>query len=198
MNWKFWKKPKKKIRPLKDNLIFAFEDHSGLKYYKFPSPEHIGLVRLFKVQDYMAWMVRGLTADNLIELLDRMDELITDGIKTGRNASKMALIVQEMRERNQKSVPLELVYNYLAVFYVREDERPDIFNEQVQKEKVEAFKVSAESGNLDSFFFALPEYKKICELLNTMNSSWENIVQESQQVKERLEKLLLITSSENK
>lgn len=198
MKWNFWKKPKKKIRPLKDNLIFAFEDHTGMKYYKFPSPESIGLNRLFKIQDYMAWMVRGLTADNLKELTDRMDELITDGLKTGRNGAKLALLVQEIRERNEKSVPLELVYNYLAVFYVREDERPDVFNEQVQKEKVEAFKISAESGNLDGFFFALHEYKNICALLNTTNGSWESIVRESQQVTERLEKLLKITSSENK
>jgi len=196
MNWKFWEKKKPVKKPLKDNLIFAFKDSDGNNYYKFPSPEHIPLIRLFELQDYMAWMVRGLSAEQLWEIADRMDELITSGLKTGRNAAKLSLLVLELKDRNERSAPVELVYNYLAVFYVRGDENPLLVNKQVQMEKVEAFKKSAESGDMNEFFFALPEFKKICELLNITNSEWSSIVRESQEQMEKIERLLKITSTE--
>jgi len=197
MNWKFWKKKNKKNPKPKDNLIFAFKDNDGYKYYKFPEGIGMPLIRLFKVQDYMAWMIRGLTADNIKEIADRMDILLMEGLKTGRNAAKLGLLISELTDRNERCVPVEIIYNYLACFYIREDEKPEMVNEQIQKEKVIAFKECAESGNLDGFFFALTEYKNLSELLSTTKNSWESIVQESQQQAERMERLMTITKSEN-
>lgn len=195
MNWKFWKK-KKTEKPLKDNLIYAFTDSEGRDYYRFPSPEVIPLIRLFKIQDFMGWMVRGLSADHVKQIADKMDELLVSGLKTGRNGAKLGILIEELKDRNERSVPVELVYNYLAVFYIRKDENPLIVNEQVQREKVDAFKKSAESGDMNEFFFALPEYKRISELLNITSNSWESIVQESLEQMQKIEKLLKITSTE--
>lgn len=192
-----WLKKRKQLNKIKGNLVFAFKDDDGHSYYRFPSPELIGLNRLFKIQDFMTWMVRGLTQDNVKEIADRIEDLAMDGITKGKNGAKIVVLAHELKDRNERCVPVEIVYNYLACFYVREDENPDIVNEQVQKEKVVAFKKSAESGNADGFFFALPEYKRICELLSTTNNSWESIVQESVEQMERMRRLMKTTTSES-
>jgi len=195
IKWNFWKK--KKNAPLKANLVYAFTDDDGFKYYKFSEGIGMPLIRLFKIQDFMAWMVRGLTADNIKEIAERMDVLLSEGIRTGRNGAKLGVLISELTDRNERSVPVEIVYNYLACYYVREDEEPNDYNDQVQKEKVIAFKKSAECGTLDGFFFALTEYKRLSELLATTSNSWESIVEESQAQAERMEKLMTITKSEN-
>lgn len=193
MNWKFWKKKKPSRTEAKDSLVFAFKDDEGVNYYRFPDGISMPLIRLYKVQEFMTWMVRGLSQDDLRDIANRMDELLTSGIKQGRNAAKLGVLISELTDRNERFVPVEIIYNYLAVFYIREDERFDIVNDQIQKEKVIAFKRSADSGDINSFFFALTEYKNLCELLNITKDKWEYFAQESAHQKEKMLKLLKIT-----
>lgn len=183
--------------PLKDNLSFAFRDGDGRVYYRFPESVAMPLVRLLKIQDFMAWMIRGLTADNIKEIAGRMDELLPKILSTGKGAAKMGLMISELTDRNERCVPVEIIYNYLACFYIREDEQPTVINDQVQKEKVLAFKKSAESGNMDDFFFHLPEYKNVSNVLSTTTNSWPNIVAESREQEERMERLMKISATES-
>lgn len=182
--------------PPKDTLVFAFTDTHGKSYYEFPEGLAMPMTRIFKIQDYMTWMSRGLTADNIRDIGDRMDILLTEGIKTGKNGVKLGVLISELRDRNERFVPLELVYNYLACYYVREDENTLIVNEQIQKEKVAEFKNAAETVGLDSFFFQLKEYKRLSASLTTLNVNWDDIVQESQLHQKKFEAMMKITEFE--
>lgn len=196
---RFWKKKKAdpvNPNPPKDTLVFAFTDTKGIAYYEFPEGLAMPMTRIFKIQDYMTWMSRGLTADNIRDIGDRMDTLLTDGIKTGKNGVKLGVLISELRDRNERFVPLELVYNYLACYYVREDENTLVVNEQIQKEKVAEFKHAAETVGLDSFFFRLKEYKRLSASLTTLNVSWDDIVQESQLHQKKFEAMMKVTGLE--
>lgn len=178
--------------PVKSNLVFAFKDHEGRNYYTWPESGALPIERLGAIQDFTIRLTRSLTDDQLYLLIGRIDELITDGITKGRNAAKIAAITGEILYTRSKISSPELYLNYLAAYYVREDEDPYKYNQQVQSEKVDAFRHASNDDN--SFFFALPQYIELVRLLNISKNQWHLIEQEWQKQKNKLDTLMSITS----
>lgn len=183
--WKIWKKKliayyvSAENAPLQlTELEYAFTDLNAKKYYRYTRPVNMSIDRVGKLQEYMIWMSRALTGEQLDELFNLMLKHIDEGIKFGDNAAKVASIAYEIKLRKESIFPVSLLYNYLAVQYVREDENPQTFNEKIHDEKVEQF--SKEHQTNSSFFFRAPE-------LTTLQG-WSNITET--EYKQRLEKLM--------
>lgn len=109
--------------------------------------------------------------------MDIADKILYEGLGTGKNAAKMGAIITEVRDREKRSVPVDVWYNYLACCYVREDESEKSFNEQIQSEKAATFKAAANDAN--SFFFLLPELRVLTKLSNILPTAWQSICRES-------------------
>lgn len=188
--WKRFKKPK-----VKDGLVFAFS-HGGYDYYQYP--EHLGmpLFRLSKLSEYNIWISRGLTKKNLLDLMDTADKLLFEGLSTGKNAAKLGAIITEIRDRENKAVPVEVWYNYLACSYIRDDEKEDKFNEQIQQEKASVFKAASNEAN--SFFFLLPELKALTTHSNILPIAWQSICRESMLQQGRLKEVISLLKPEKK
>lgn len=159
---------------LKEGLEFCFKDLDGYSYYKFPDETLLPLARIAVIQNFILEATRGMTKDELYKLLDMIDAHVHKGLHDPRNAAKVAGVVHEIRLREQMINNEDLYYNYLAACYIREDEKVEVYNLQCQKEKVQAFKKGA--TRIDSFFFHLPELKKLCELLNISTGSWTELM----------------------
>jgi hypothetical protein len=166
---------KRKARA-KENLIFAFR-HKGVDYYQFPEYLSIPIDRLSKIAEYAKWITRGLDKKNLLELIDIADKTLYEGLSNSKNAAKIGYIIQEIRERENKCVNADIYYNYFASYYIREDEDPLIFSEQIQQEKAALFKDA--SGDINSFFFHLPELRELQKQSSISTSVWESIAKES-------------------
>lgn len=187
--WPF--KKKTKTPKLHANLIFCFKDHEGKSYYKFPEQGGMSLERIGAINRYSIFISRGLTNTQLNEMLDLIEaHNFNIGKEPIKSAAKIAGLVHEIRLREKIILPVELLYNYLAAYYVREDEDPRFFNEQAQVEKVSAFRVAA--NKLDSFFFAMPELKKLCDMLSISTNNWPNLVESLMQNQDRHEKAMEI------
>lgn len=158
-------------------LTFAFTDLDGNNYYRFENQDIISKDRLGKLKEYYTWLIRGLDNKELDELLYGVREGIVNAMKNVDNPKLVSKYLAnsiaytaEIQMRSEKISNVELYYNLLAVQYIRHDEDPLIFSEAIQQEKVIAFKKGA--GQLDSFFFALPEYANLCKLLNITANEW--------------------------
>lgn len=181
----FRKKPQ---APIKDSLIFAFKDLDGRSYYKFQDETKLPIERMAMVQKFMIEMTRGMSSKELDNLLGIAEKHIHSGLKDPRNASKVAGVIHEIRLRETMISHVDLCYSYLAACYIREDEEPTIYNQQAQIEKIEAFKKGA--NKIDSFFFALPEYKELCKLLNISTGNWKDVTLYSTELNQRTQKVI--------
>lgn len=159
---------KNAIKLTKDNLSFAFHDNSGHGYYKFPKEMALPMVRLGKLMGFMTRLSSGITGEELEKLLSYADQALTDGIKNGKNASKIGFIISEIRDAKTMVVHDELFYNIIALQFIRQDESPTKFNNDIHMEKVKAFKELNEQS--DSFFLSISEYLKAL--------NWSNITRE--------------------
>ena len=177
------------------DLEYRFHDSNGKVYYGFPDNLPLSLERWGKSRDFLMWMNTGISPDEFIELIDVAEKNWISYIKTGKNAAKVGYVFEELRNRGNMVLHTELLYNYLAVQLVREDEDPITFSQSLQTEKVAQFKKETISGN-HYFFFQQPELRKLNEFWKFSQSEWEGYWNESLMKQELLKKTLETILSE--
>ncbi len=133
----------------------CFTDSLGIHYYKFPEAMSLPIERFGKLQEFMMWMSAGLTSNELDLLLDEADKALTAGLTQGKNASKIGFVLSQIRERKSMVIHTELLYNFLAVQVIREDEKPEHFNNAIHLEKIEQFKLETANGKTYDFFLRI-------------------------------------------
>jgi hypothetical protein len=161
-----------------DELEFRFFDSEGRKYYGFPKNMPLPIERFGRMRDFMTWMTVGISPDEFEQLIDVADKSWVNTLKTNKNHQRVGLILQELKLRLQMVVHTDLVYNFLAVQWIREDENPQIFDANIQDAKVEMFKHDAATGD-SYFFFHQPELRRLNELWNFTSDEWEKYWSES-------------------
>ena len=173
----------------KENLSFSFFDLDGNGYYKFSNDLSLPMERLGKLQEYMAWLSAGITGDELDKMLDSAEKAINDGLKTSKNAAKIGWIISELRDRKKMIVHEELFYNVIAIQIIRYDESVGEFNNEIQMQKVEAFKKL--NNNNDTFFLNIQEFLKALNWSNITKNELLNILKDSTIRIQATEKVML-------
>lgn len=172
---------KKATEPVKEtgtlqatDLQYTFSDNKGRKYYGFPATMEFPLDRHARRSDIITYMAAGLTGAELRSLIDiainEMERLVK-----GEKGSlvKVGAVLHEIKSRDTLVVHHELLYQFIAIHYVREDEAVYQVVDHVMDEKIEAFREMVAGGRLMDFFH-LPELKNIC---NTIGLSSEEFQQ---------------------
>lgn len=147
----------------KENLTFSFHDLDGNSYYSFPKDVALPVVRLGKLQEFYTWLSAGVTGEELEKMIDAADKALTNGLKDQKGVAKIGFILSELKDRKNMVLHPELYYNIIAAQTIRHDEKINEWNNEIQMQKVDAFKLMDKES--DTFFLATHE------LLLQLNSS---------------------------
>lgn len=163
----------------KDNMLFSFHDLDGNAYYSFPKELAIPIIRLGKLQEYYTWLSAGMTGDEIDKLIDSADKALT-GLMTGdkKGFAKAGFILAQMKDRKQMVIHPELYYNILAAQIIRHDEKVNEWNQDIQLQKVEAFKRMDQET--DTFFLATNELRKQLTSLDITRELLLSLLKESE------------------
>lgn len=163
-----------------DELEFAFLDLNGKKYYSFPESTAIPMVRLGKLEEYRVLMSSGLHNGVVTEITEQMEKILGGIVNTGldvevkkhssKNIANLGMLITELRERSKTFVPVELMFAFLSVQLVREDENPYTFNEQIHIDKIT--QLQAINDEFGGFFFGRKELKQLIDLQSMSNEEW--------------------------
>lgn len=161
------------------DLEFAFVGLDGRKYYHFKDMNNLPLDRFAYRKTILAWMDLGLNKKEITDLIATGREALYTGLKGNSKASSdIGFIFNEMEYRGDMVLHTELLYQFIAVHYVREDESPDGLDATIQMQKVESFKKEvSEKGS--SFFLTMPELKFLYKLTEMSESEWTTFWHES-------------------
>lgn len=168
---KFKRKQPPKLRTAK-NLQYAFSDNAGIKYYRINTQLGIGLEHYGKVMEFTMYMAAGLQPKELNSILDVMEsnlEKLVEGKKG--NLAALGWAINEIRLRQKMVTHTELLYNFIACHYIREDEPLTEWVESIHNEKVAAFKECVKTQTAYSFF-QLPELKNLTGISHMSPDEW--------------------------
>jgi len=163
----------------KENLTFCFHDLDGNSYYQFPKDTALPIVRLGKLQEYYTWLSAGVTGEELSKMMDAADTALTNGLKDAKGMAKIGFIISELKDRKNMVLHPELYYNIIASQIIRHDEKINDWNNEIQMQKVEAFK--AMDKHSDAFFLSTKELLNQFNLSNITREQLQNLFQESYQ-----------------
>lgn len=176
-------------------LEFGFTDSNGANYFKYPQDTSIAIERWGKMNEYMMWMSAGLTSGELDKLVHEGKKAIADGLAVDtRNVAKLSIVFDQIEQRKNMVIHTELFYNYVAIQLIREDERPEEFNNEIQMQKVEQFKKEVAQGNCYDFFFRLG-LSKLNALMDMSKSEWEQFWESSRQEQQLLNEAVKVLQS---
>lgn len=140
------------------NLAYWFSDNDGKKYYKFPEHSALPIERLANLKMLYSWLSSGISGEEMQSIIDVMKKALHEGLGHPDATAKIATMINVIEERMKYSFHLELYYNIIATLAVREDESPEVFNNDIQMQKVIAFKELTSNGG--SYFFFGKNYHR--------------------------------------
>jgi hypothetical protein len=171
-----------------NNLAFAFHDLDGNGYFKFPKEMELPLIRTGKVQEFLMWLVKGVSKDEYLAALEVAEKALVNGISDQKGTAKIGFVIHELKDRCNMTLHDELFYNIIAAQLIRNDESPTEFNNDIHMQKVQAFKAMDVCN--DAFFLAIPELLAPLGLLNITKEQLEILLRESAGRRSTLERML--------
>ncbi len=180
------------------DLEFRYTDLNGVGYFGFGKDMSLPVDRLGKLYEFMEYLMKGMSASED----EAIDKAISNALETGltnpkeKAAAKIGSLIMEREKRRRLVIHSELLYNILAVQWVREDENPSVYSNEIQMQKVEQFK--REVGEGSSYpFFQVPELTQLSSYLRMSKDEWDQFWNDSiVQQKVLIEALKTIYTSE--
>lgn len=179
------------------NLSFWFADNNGVNYFRFPDNMMLSLERLANLKMLYSWLSAGISGEEMQSIVSTMKKALHEGLGNPDATAKIATLISVIEERMKYSFHLELYYNIVATLAVREDESPEVFNNDIQMQKVVAFKEMTKNGGA-YFFFQEMLSKTPINLSAITESEWTSLVVESEMWKLQLEQIQDWLSSQKK
>jgi hypothetical protein len=161
----------------KDNMTFSFHDLDGNAYYSFAKDVSLPVVRLGKLQEYYTWLSAGVTGEELEKMIEAADSALTNGLKDAKGMAKIGFILSELKDRKNMVLHPELYYNIIAAQVIRHDEKVNDWNNEIQMQKVEAFKEMDKYS--DTFFLATHELLMQLNSLSITRQQLHDLLEES-------------------
>jgi hypothetical protein len=193
LNWieKYWLKrinKKMSIKLTVNNLSQTLIDMDGNAYYSFPKEIEMPISRLAKLQEYLMWMAKGVSKEEYIKAIEYAEVALEGGLKDGKGVAKIGFVLHELKDRCNMVLHDELFYNILAVQLIRQDESPTEFNNEIQMQKVQAFKQMDLQD--DAFFLSMQELLEQLGYKDITKKNLEELIKQSQVVRVALERML--------
>lgn len=178
------------------NLEYRYTDLNGVAYFGFGRDMIIPVERLGKLYYYTELLFKGLSPAEDEAIDQKINENIEAGLinKKNNSSAKIGALLMERDKRRKMVLHHELLYNILAVQWVREDEEVGVFNNEIQMQKVDQFQREVkEKGSYP--FFQVPELTQLNSFLKMSSEEWERYWTESQIQVELLKEALKILST---
>ena len=169
----------------------ALVDLDGKVYYRFTgSSTIIPLERMGKMQDFLTMMSAGLDEKELTALIDVANGELALAL-AGKKADviKIGAVLNQIKERQQMILHDQLMWQFMAVQLVREDEPAAKFVQKIHDEKVEALQKIYWEKN-DTTLFTSPELKMLNDMLKCSPEDWEPLLVNSVRERVRLKKMI--------
>lgn len=183
-------------------LEFAFVDSEGRRYYKYMSDFELSIKRLGAFEMKFKELQMCLSADELTAVIDAMDVALKAKDKRGLMSPDIGMIghlINEIRNRKENLVHTDIMLQMAAYLYVREDETPEIVDDDIHTQKVKQFTKDSETGLRD--FFLTAGLNKYVPYLEQSGYDWDEIFSTQkakiQGLKEQLENYSTAAQSAN-
>jgi len=145
-------------------LTFAFIDSRGRKYFNYEDDMQMPLVRKGKLDDMLTALSAGLSGDELEMIITAFEQSLNGLLNAAdkkvkvEHVARLGFIVEEIKKRKATILHPDIFLDILSVVYIREDEVPHVWDNDIFEQKRRDLKAEMEGG-LSDFFVSAPVRK---------------------------------------
>jgi hypothetical protein len=153
----------------------VFVDSNGKSYYTPVNDMDLPIQRTRDLETKLMRLRAGLSDENLDLFFTAMEKALGQGKKP--DVAMIGHLIIEMRKRKELLLHPDLMFDIVALRYIREDEDPSIVDLEIHKQKVTQFIQDSKAGLYDFFYQSgLATY---IPYLTKLESEWEEYWEES-------------------
>lgn len=127
-------------------------DKKFKSYYSFGSDMDLPLERLQALLPKLKLLKYGFDEDMEDKLWDALELAINNGKKP--DIAQIGFIAKERKRRKDMVINTDILFDIVALRYIREDENPGIIDPEIHKEKIAQFKNDSVDGLYNFFYIA--------------------------------------------
>lgn len=175
-----------------EKTVRSFFDSKGKSYYSFGSDMDLPLERLQALLPKLKLLKYGFDEDMEDKLWEALELAINNGKKP--DIAQIGFIAKERSRRKDMVINQDLLFDIIALRYIREDENPGIVDPEIHKEKIEQFKFDSKDGLYN--FFYLAGLAELVPLLKITEKDFLEFLQDSEVKNQALSMSLMAYLSE--
>lgn len=188
---------KKEVSPFL-NMDYFHKDSDGLKYYEFNDKTRMPLQRYIKLQKFIVIWNRNLDNEELNKLIDIAIEGVEDGVNKNVGGKQINLLkivsaLNEIKTRQDKLRPFEVMADILAISYIRSDEDFYDFDNGKHLEKKQY--IMDQAKKKEAFFIETNVFKRLSNFAIGSKEDLEQYLELSELEKEATKKATEYLSS---
>jgi hypothetical protein len=159
-----------------DNAEKFFIDSEGRAYYRYKNDFEIPILRFKEIQRRLMIINSGLSDKNILAICKVMKEALNGGKKP--DLAEIGFLISEIEKRANIFIDTDLLMDIVCLTYIREDEKPEIVDWNIHKQKVERLKVDSMGGLYD--FFYSSGIMRLLPFVGTTEEEWIQYYRESE------------------
>jgi hypothetical protein len=159
-----------------EKMVKRFVDSEGRIYYSPENDFDTPLERTKGIERCVQQLMSGLSDNEQEKIDEAMEKALGEGKKP--NIAMVGHLIIERKKRKDMVLHPDIMFDLVALKYIREDEDPALIDKVIHEEKIEQFKKDSKDGLYDFFYGAgLSQY---ISYLTKLQSEWDEYWKESE------------------
>lgn len=144
----FRRKPKLAKHPDFSKMEYKFTDSLGRRYYSYVNDYDIPIKRKGMFQVFLIELREGMDRDERDIFVEAM---LSELNKSELDRAKMAALCHEMKLRGEFLLIEEIMFKMVAALYIREDQKPQVWDNELEIQKAQFLQKEAQDNLFDFF-----------------------------------------------
>jgi hypothetical protein len=136
----------------KPDMEKIFVDSNGIQYYTFKDRFSIPIMRFQEMEKRVMLLQHSLSDRNIDLFCDAMEKALNKGKNT--DIATIGHLVKELRSRKEILLNEDMMFDLVALWYIKEGEDTSKVDEVLHAEKIAQFKKDSVGGLYDFFYQA--------------------------------------------
>lgn len=166
----------------------VYRDSNGKRYYKYIDDMSVPVIRFAKLQSFIIELGNCLSRDELKMLIDAIKKALAGEKNGGKpDHAMIGFIVTEMENRQNYLIYEDILFKMVASLYIHEDQSPNVWDEELEFNKVKQFKIDSENNYN---FFVEAGLSKYITSLDSLKENWNELSEIMEKKKKALKEMI--------
>lgn len=160
---------------------------NGKRYYRYRDDLDIPLQRKGQIDILLKEWEAKISSYELQDWLSKMEKSLDEAVSGSavKSLAKIGFLIEELKARQEKLIHTEILFALVGAMYIREDQDPAVWNEEVERMKIREVKKAYEEGGAVRDFFDRAGWSEFLPFIGKSQINMKQLLDHSRENEEQ-------------